>query len=111
MSSNFDILWSYLAGVDDPEMILRPLANYLRPMLLDSWKERRKALFTENTEKMKRVLDDLQKKLDEVSTIGWLLFPQNVTESLSLPLSPYIYIYIYIYMEPNPSPPAGYLDC
>ncbi|WJZ88804.1 hypothetical protein VitviT2T_008073 [Vitis vinifera] len=52
-------------GVDDPEMILRPLADYLRPMLLNSWKERRRALFTENAERMKRVLDNLQKKLDE----------------------------------------------
>ena len=68
-----------MAGVDDPEMILRPLADYLRPMLLNSWKERRKALFTENAERMKRVLDNLQKKLDEVSTVGWLFCPQNVS--------------------------------
>ncbi|XP_010253371.1 PREDICTED: E3 UFM1-protein ligase 1 homolog [Nelumbo nucifera] len=51
--------------VDDPYTFLRPLANYLRPMLLTAWKEKRKALLTENTEKMKRLLDNLQKKLDE----------------------------------------------
>ncbi|KAK6163232.1 hypothetical protein DH2020_000096 [Rehmannia glutinosa] len=52
-------------GMDDPETILAPLANYLRPMLLNSWMERRKVIFTENAQKMKRVLDDLQRKLDE----------------------------------------------
>lgn len=52
-------------GIDDPEILLRPLANHLKPMLLHSWKERRKALLTENSEKMKNLLDDLQKKLDE----------------------------------------------
>ncbi|XVF05585.1 hypothetical protein REPUB_Repub05bG0185300 [Reevesia pubescens] len=52
-------------GVDDPQTILRHLADYLRPMLINYWKERRKALFTENVEKMKRLLDNLQRKLDE----------------------------------------------
>uniref|UniRef100_A0A803PWE6 Uncharacterized protein n=1 Tax=Cannabis sativa TaxID=3483 RepID=A0A803PWE6_CANSA len=52
-------------GIDDPETIIRPLANYLRPKLVEFWKQRRKALFTENAEKMKSVLDNLQKKLDE----------------------------------------------
>ncbi|KAL6566642.1 hypothetical protein OROMI_015046 [Orobanche minor] len=52
-------------GMDDPETVLAPLANYLRPMLLNSWMERRKAAFTETAQKMKRVLDDLQRKLDE----------------------------------------------
>lgn len=69
--SNFDRYGDLiLAGIDDPEIILRSLADYLRPMLLNLWKERRKALFTENAERMKRVLDNLQKKLDEVSGIG-----------------------------------------
>lgn len=69
--SNFDRYSDLiLAGIDDPEIILRSLADYLRPMLLNSWKARRKALFTENAERMKRVLDNLQKKLDEVSGIG-----------------------------------------
>ncbi|KAL6195675.1 hypothetical protein ACLB2K_031293 [Fragaria x ananassa] len=57
--------WSNLIGLDDPQTIIRPLANYMRPMLINSWKERRKALFTENTERMKHLLDNLQKKLDE----------------------------------------------
>ncbi|KAL6203158.1 hypothetical protein ACLB2K_026861 [Fragaria x ananassa] len=52
-------------GLDDPQTIIRPLANYMRPMLINSWKERRKALFTENAERMKHLLDNLQKKLDE----------------------------------------------
>ncbi|XAR59030.1 hypothetical protein NMG60_11014646 [Bertholletia excelsa] len=52
-------------GLDDPETILGPLANHLRPMLLNSWNERRKMAFTENAQKMKHVLDNLQKKIDE----------------------------------------------
>ncbi|XP_022151600.1 E3 UFM1-protein ligase 1 homolog [Momordica charantia] len=52
-------------GIDDPAIILQPLVNHIRPMLNNSWRERRKALFTENAEKMKRVLDSTQQKLDE----------------------------------------------
>ncbi|XVE59187.1 hypothetical protein DITRI_Ditri05aG0025200 [Diplodiscus trichospermus] len=52
-------------GIDDPQTIFKHLADYLRPMLVNYWKERRKALFTENVEKMKRLLDNLQRKLDE----------------------------------------------
>ncbi|OMO67640.1 E3 UFM1-protein ligase 1 [Corchorus capsularis] len=52
-------------GVDDPQTILRHLADYIRPMLINYWKEKRKTLFTENVEKMKRLLDNLQRKLDE----------------------------------------------
>ncbi|MBA0774517.1 hypothetical protein Gotri_009721, partial [Gossypium trilobum] len=52
-------------GVDDPQTILKYLADYLRPMLANYLKERRKALFTENVEKMKVLLDNLQRKLDE----------------------------------------------
>ncbi|KAK9280318.1 hypothetical protein L1049_014006 [Liquidambar formosana] len=52
-------------GMDDPQTILRPLANYLTPMLHNLLKERRKTLFTDNAEKMKRLLDSLQRKLDE----------------------------------------------
>lgn len=69
------ISFSNLTGIDDPETITRPLANYLRPKLVDFWKQRRKALFTENAEKMKNLLDNLQKKLDEVSglPVGFFL--------------------------------------
>ncbi|GAV71409.1 DUF2042 domain-containing protein [Cephalotus follicularis] len=52
-------------GIDNMETILGPLANYMRPRLISFLKERRKALFTENAEIMKRLLDDVQKKLDE----------------------------------------------
>ncbi|KAK7262399.1 hypothetical protein RJT34_29971 [Clitoria ternatea] len=52
-------------GIDDPETILRPLANQLRPTIISSWMEKKKALLTNNAERMKRLLDDLQKKLDE----------------------------------------------
>lgn len=58
-----------LAGLEDPLTILGPLANYMRPMLISSLKEKRKTLFTENAGKMKQLLDNLQKKLDEVSTV------------------------------------------
>ncbi|XP_015952319.1 E3 UFM1-protein ligase 1 homolog isoform X1 [Arachis duranensis] len=52
-------------GLDDPETILGPLANKLRPTIISSWMEKRKALLTENADRMKRLLDNLQKKLDE----------------------------------------------
>ncbi|KAI8014599.1 hypothetical protein LOK49_LG05G01170 [Camellia lanceoleosa] len=52
-------------GMDDPETILRPLANHLRPMLLNSWKERRKVALTENAQRIKHLLDNLQRKIDE----------------------------------------------
>uniref|UniRef100_A0A803LCQ9 E3 UFM1-protein ligase 1 homolog n=1 Tax=Chenopodium quinoa TaxID=63459 RepID=A0A803LCQ9_CHEQI len=52
--------------VDDRETILKPLANQLRPMLVTSWNERRRAMLAENSDRMKRVLDNLQKKLDEI---------------------------------------------
>ncbi|KAK4255002.1 hypothetical protein QN277_008065 [Acacia crassicarpa] len=51
--------------LDDPETILRPLANHLRPTIMASWMEKKKAMFTENSERMKSLLDNLQKKLDE----------------------------------------------
>ncbi|KAK8550975.1 hypothetical protein V6N13_119475 [Hibiscus sabdariffa] len=52
-------------GVDDPQTIIKYLSDYLRPKLINYWKERRKALFTENVEKMKHLLDAVQRKLDE----------------------------------------------
>ena len=55
-----------MIGIDDPETILRPLANQLRPTIISSWMEKKKALLTNNAERMKRLLDNLQKKLDEV---------------------------------------------
>lgn len=52
-------------GIDDPETILRPLANKLRPTIIGTWMEKKKALFKDNAERMKQLLDSLQKKLDE----------------------------------------------
>ncbi|KAL1558629.1 E3 UFM1-protein ligase 1 [Salvia divinorum] len=52
-------------GLDDPEAVLAPLAHYLRPMLLNSWMERRKAAFTDNAQQMKQLHDHLQRMLDE----------------------------------------------
>ncbi|CAM8879154.1 unnamed protein product [Rhodiola kirilowii] len=52
-------------GMEDPESTLRPVASYLRPKLHNAWKDKRKALFTENSDKIRRVIDNLQKKLDE----------------------------------------------
>ncbi|KAK9154210.1 hypothetical protein Sjap_001690 [Stephania japonica] len=52
-------------GLDDPHSLVAALAFHLRPMLLTSWKEKRKALLMENADKMKRLLNNLQKKLDE----------------------------------------------
>lgn len=51
----------------DLQTVLVPLATHLRPMLLNAWNERKKAAFTDNTLKIKRLLDNLQKKLDESS--------------------------------------------
>ncbi|CAM8879114.1 unnamed protein product [Rhodiola kirilowii] len=51
--------------MEDPESTLRPVASYLRPKLHNAWKDKRKALFTENSDKIRRVIDNLQKKLDE----------------------------------------------
>ncbi|KAI3749982.1 hypothetical protein L2E82_20606 [Cichorium intybus] len=51
----------------DPETVLVPLATHLRPMLLNAWNQRKKAALTDNAQKIKRVLDNLQKKLDESS--------------------------------------------
>nr|VDC97026.1 unnamed protein product [Brassica oleracea] len=49
----------------NPDSILKHLADLMRPMLINSLKERRKKIFTENADRMKRLMDDLQKKLDE----------------------------------------------
>lgn len=52
-------------GMENPDSILKHLADLMRPMLINSLKERRKKIFTENADRMKRLMDDLQKKLDE----------------------------------------------
>lgn len=74
----------------DPETILAPLACHLRPMLLNAWNERKKAAFTDNSQKIKRVLDNLQKKFDEFSLNmqlyekGLDLFDDNPSTSVLL---------------------------
>lgn len=74
----------------DPETVLVPLASHLRPMLLNAWNERRKAALTDNGQKIKRVLDNLQKKLDESSLNmqlyekGLDLFEDNPSTSVLL---------------------------
>ncbi|XP_047307875.1 E3 UFM1-protein ligase 1 homolog [Impatiens glandulifera] len=50
---------------DDLEDVLKQLTNQLRPMLLNSWKESKKAAFTENVQKLKSLADILQRNLDE----------------------------------------------
>ncbi|KAK4762433.1 hypothetical protein SAY86_008201 [Trapa natans] len=52
-------------GIEDPLTALKPLANYLRPLLLNSMKEKWKAILMENANKMKQILDDMQRKVDE----------------------------------------------
>ncbi|EPS73082.1 hypothetical protein M569_01673, partial [Genlisea aurea] len=52
-------------GMNDPEVVLASLSNFLRSMLINSWSQRRKVAFTENAQRTKQVIDNLQRKLDE----------------------------------------------
>ncbi|XP_010426061.1 PREDICTED: E3 UFM1-protein ligase 1 homolog [Camelina sativa] len=52
-------------GMENPDSILKHLADHMKPMLINSLKERRKKIFTENADRLRRLIDDLQKKLDE----------------------------------------------
>lgn len=54
--------------MENPDSILKHLADHMKPMLINSLKERRKKIFTENSDRMRHLMDDLQKKLDEVET-------------------------------------------
>lgn len=58
----------FLAGTENPDSILKHLADHMKPMLINSLKERRKKIFSENADRLRRLIDDLQKKLDEVKT-------------------------------------------
>lgn len=64
----------FLAGMENPDSILKHLADHMKPMLINSLKERRKKIFTENADGMRRLIDDLQKKLDEVETTYSFIF-------------------------------------
>lgn len=77
--------------MDDPETVLRPLANHLRPTIIASWMEKKKALFTENAERTKFLLDNLQKKLDEV---GLLMLDSLTTSFLSLGIPCNFFFYL-----------------
>ncbi|KAL9266421.1 E3 UFM1-protein ligase 1-like protein [Drosera capensis] len=63
-----------VVGIVDPEVIVMPLAKHLRPMLLNVWSERRKTLFAENADRMKQLLDSLQKKFEEESFLSIQLY-------------------------------------
>ncbi|KAM0953621.1 putative E3 UFM1-protein ligase 1 [Dioscorea sansibarensis] len=55
-----------MGGLDDPHALIRCLSAHLKPMLTSTWKKRRSAVLVESAEKRRRLLDDLQKQLDEV---------------------------------------------
>uniref|UniRef100_A0ACD5ZQH3 Uncharacterized protein n=1 Tax=Avena sativa TaxID=4498 RepID=A0ACD5ZQH3_AVESA len=54
-----------LAGSDDLNGPIKLLSSHLRPMLIDSWKKKRNTMLSENAERRRSVLDNLQKQLDE----------------------------------------------
>ncbi|KAJ4788269.1 hypothetical protein LUZ62_039515 [Rhynchospora pubera] len=54
-----------LEEMGDSEELIRQLALHLRPMLLDYYKKRKNTLLSENAERRRRLLDSLQKHLDE----------------------------------------------
>ncbi|KAJ1261325.1 hypothetical protein BS78_09G020700 [Paspalum vaginatum] len=54
-----------LAGVDDSNDPLKLLSSHLRPMLVDSWMKKRNTMLSGNAERRRRLLDNLQKQIDE----------------------------------------------
>ena len=61
-----------ISDPDDPESLHKHLAAHLRPDLIMSWKKRRNTMLVENAEKRRRLLDRLQKHLDEVNVLLFL---------------------------------------
>ncbi|THU66088.1 hypothetical protein C4D60_Mb05t10500 [Musa balbisiana] len=55
-----------LGGPEDPHALLGHMSSHLRPMLVNSWMKRRDTVLLENAEKRRKLLDNLQKQLDEV---------------------------------------------
>ncbi|WOK93753.1 hypothetical protein Cni_G02454 [Canna indica] len=55
-----------LGGPEDPNALVESLSSHLRPMLVNSWMKRRDTVLLENAEKRRKLLDNLQKQLDEV---------------------------------------------
>ncbi|KAJ3676654.1 hypothetical protein LUZ60_004066 [Juncus effusus] len=54
-----------IGGFEESQVLVRQLASHVRPMLIDSYNKRKKTILSENAEKRKRLLDNLQKYLDE----------------------------------------------
>uniref|UniRef100_A0A0D9ZTH2 E3 UFM1-protein ligase 1 homolog n=1 Tax=Oryza glumipatula TaxID=40148 RepID=A0A0D9ZTH2_9ORYZ len=54
-----------LGGSDDLNGPLKLLSSHLRPMLMDAWMKKRNTMLSENAERRRRLLDNLQKQLDE----------------------------------------------
>ncbi|KAL6598610.1 hypothetical protein ACP70R_046309 [Stipagrostis hirtigluma subsp. patula] len=54
-----------LGGSDDSNGPLKLLCSHLRPMLVDSWKKKRNTMLSENADRRRRLLDNLQKHIDE----------------------------------------------
>ncbi|CAL9044027.1 unnamed protein product, partial [Musa banksii] len=55
-----------LGGPEDPHALLGLVSSHLRPMLVNSWMKRRDTVVLENAEKRRKLLDNLQRQLDEV---------------------------------------------
>ncbi|KQK07769.1 E3 UFM1-protein ligase 1 homolog [Brachypodium distachyon] len=54
-----------VAGSDDLNDPIKLLSSHLRPMLIDSWMKKRNTMLSENAERRRSVLDNMQKQLDE----------------------------------------------
>ncbi|KAF8666865.1 hypothetical protein HU200_053385 [Digitaria exilis] len=54
-----------LSGSDDSNAPLKLLSSHLRPMLVDSWMKKRNTMLSGNAERRRRLLDNLQKQIDE----------------------------------------------
>ncbi|CAN6442460.1 unnamed protein product [Victoria cruziana] len=64
-------------GQDGPDSLVMALVMHLRPMLLSSWKERRNAVLMANADRRRRMIDDMQRKLDE-SSLEMQLFGKGI---------------------------------
>lgn len=51
---------------EDSHALVKHMSSHLRPMLVNSWMKRRDTVILENSEKRRKLLDNLQKQLDEV---------------------------------------------
>ncbi|KAL5230592.1 hypothetical protein ABZP36_029368 [Zizania latifolia] len=53
------------SGSDDINGPLKFLSSHLRPMLMESWMKKRNTMLSENAERRRHLLDNMQKQLDE----------------------------------------------